>query len=101
MRGLYVRRYLYESTLSLSFVGQQTVEHMDLFPVQPSSCTFPLGGRKRESGDVGEESILYRSTDQDTFTPLLLKSKGLSVGSFLWAPFQVCLGPLPGVGSEV
>lgn len=48
MRRLNVRGYLCdESTLRLSFVGQQTVEHMDLFPVQTSSCTFPLGERKR------------------------------------------------------
>lgn len=39
---IYVMR-----TLRLSFVGQQTVEHMDLFPAQISSSTLPLGERKR------------------------------------------------------
>lgn len=43
----------------------------------------------------------YSTPAQDTIFPLLLKSKGLSVGSFLWALFQICLGPGPGVGSEV
>lgn len=37
----------------------------------------------------------YSTPAQETVTPLLLKSKALSVGSFLWALFQVCLGPLP------
>lgn len=61
MRRLNIRRYLSgERTLCLSFVGQQTVEHMDLFPVQTSSCTFPCQEReKREWGAVGGESILY------------------------------------------
>lgn len=43
----------------------------------------------------------YSTPAQDTISPLLLKSKALSAGSFSWAPFQVCLGPRPGVGSEV
>ncbi len=48
MKRLNVRRYLCdENTLCLSFVGQQTVEHMDLFPAQISSPTLPLGERKR------------------------------------------------------
>lgn len=47
MRRIYANRYLCdESILRPSFVGQQTVEHMDLFPVQTSSCTFPLGEKK-------------------------------------------------------
>lgn len=55
--------------------------------------------REKESGVV--LVCQYSTLAQDTITPLLLKSKGLSVGSFLWAWFQLCLGPLPGVGSEV
>ncbi|KAK2919436.1 hypothetical protein Q8A73_003807 [Channa argus] len=42
----------------------------------------------------------YSTPAQDTITPLLLQSKGLSVGSFLWALFQVCLGLLPGVTKQ-
>lgn len=90
-----------ESILSFRFVGQQTAEHMDLFPVQTSSCTLPLGESKRKWGG-GCMVSQYSTSAQDTITPLHAeKSKGLSVGSFSWAPFQVCLGPLPGVGSEV
>lgn len=56
---------------------------------------------KKENGVVLVVSQ-YSTPTQDTITlTLLLKSKGLSVGSFLWALFQVCLGLLPGVGSEV
>lgn len=48
MRELNMRRYLCdEGTLRLSFVGQQTVEHMDLFLVQISSSILPSGERKR------------------------------------------------------
>lgn len=51
MSRINVRRYLCdESILSFRFVGQQTAEHMDLFPVQTSSCTLPLGERKRKWG---------------------------------------------------
>lgn len=70
MRRLNVRRYLSgERTLCLSFVGQQTVELMDLFPVQTSSCTFPLGERKREWGGVRGESILHSNPRYNHSSP--------------------------------
>lgn len=46
-----VRRYSCdEGTLCLSFSGQQTVEHMDLFPLQISFSLLPLGERKERVG---------------------------------------------------
>lgn len=77
----------------LLVMGQQTVKHMDLFPVHISSDSLLLGESERE-----REVVLvsqYSTPAQQTVAPLLLKSKALSVGSFLWALFQVCLGPLP------
>eukprot|EP00064_Thunnus_orientalis_P012752 superscaffoldBa00001995_g12787 len=53
-----------------------------------------LQEREKESG-VAVLVSQYSSPAQDTITPLLLKSEGLSVGSFLRASFQVFLGPLP------
>lgn len=49
--------------------------------------------RSEKSGVVSVSQ--YSIPAQETVTPLLLKSKALSVGSFLWALFQVCLGHLP------
>ncbi|KAK2815638.1 hypothetical protein Q5P01_026105 [Channa striata] len=46
--------------------------------------------REKESGVVLVVSQ-YSTRAQDTIAPLLLQSKGLSVGSFLWALFQVAL----------
>lgn len=81
------------ATPSLSFVA-----YLDLFQAPTSSCAFPLG--------EGEESKVvlasrYFSAVQDAIAAFLLKSKGLCAGSFSRALFQVCLGHLPGVGSEV
>lgn len=69
---------------------------VDLFPVQTSSCTFPCQGReKRERGGVVVSQYSTPTRDALTLT-LLLKSKGLSVGSssrarsrFALALFQV------------
>lgn len=81
--------YVIREDCGLVVMGQQTVKHMDLFPVHISSDSLPLG--EREVVLVSQ----YSTPAQETVAPLLLKSKALSVGSFLWALFQVCLGPLP------
>lgn len=46
-----MRRYSCdEGTLCLRFSGQQTVEHMDLFPLQISFSILPLGEGKERVG---------------------------------------------------
>lgn len=69
MRRLNVLRYLCDKRKPcLSFVGQQTVEHMDLFPVQISSPILPLGEKKSVEGGVGK-SILHSSPRNSHSSP--------------------------------
>lgn len=66
MRRLNVQRYLCDKRkLCLSFVGQQTLEHMDLFPVQ----ILPLGEKKSVEGGVGK-SILHSSPRNSHSSPV-------------------------------
>lgn len=100
-RRLNAQRYLCDKNkLCLSFLGRQTAEHMDLFPIQILSPILPLGVKKRMVL-VSQYSI----PAQETVTPLLLKSKALSVLScgpcskfalaiFQWSvnSLQICSG---------
>lgn len=62
------------------------------FRAQISPPLLPPGERQAEGLAWVSR---YSSPAQETVAPLLLKSKALSVGCFMRALFQVCLGPLP------
>lgn len=49
-------------------MGQQTVKHMDLFPVHISSDSLLLGESERERGGVGK-SILHSSPTNSRSSP--------------------------------